>query len=47
MTILILSLGGGGGNIPRSVKALFRRDLAAITERTDSALRRASSAVGR
>jgi cell division GTPase FtsZ len=35
MTILILSLGGGGGNILRSVKALFRRDLAAI-QKTDS-----------
>ena len=31
MTILVLSLGGGGGNILRSVKALFRRDLAAST----------------
>ena len=30
MTILILSLGGGGGNILRSVKALFRRDLATV-----------------
>ena len=30
MTILILSLGGGGGNILRSVQALFRRDLAAV-----------------
>jgi cell division GTPase FtsZ len=35
MTILILSLGGGGGNILRSVKALFRRDLAAV-QKTDS-----------
>jgi cell division GTPase FtsZ len=32
MTILILSLGGGGGNILRSVKALFRRDLAAVQQ---------------
>ena len=30
MTTLILSLGGGGGNILRSVKALFRRDLATV-----------------
>ena len=35
MTILILSLGGGGGNILRSVKALFRRDLAEV-QKTDS-----------
>jgi cell division GTPase FtsZ len=28
MTILMLSLGGGGGNILRSLKALFRHDLA-------------------
>ena len=34
MTILILSLGGGGGNILRSVKALFRRDLGAV-QKTD------------
>ena len=32
MNILILSLGGGGGNILRSMKALFRRDLAAIQQ---------------
>jgi len=32
MTVLILSLGGGGGNILRSLKALFRRDLATIQE---------------
>jgi cell division GTPase FtsZ len=30
MTILILSVGGGGGNILRSLKALFRRDLATV-----------------
>jgi cell division GTPase FtsZ len=30
MTVLILSLGGGGGNILRSLKAMFRRDLATI-----------------
>ena len=30
MTILMLSLGGGGGNILRSLKALFRRDLATV-----------------
>ncbi len=34
MNILLLSLGGGGGNILRSVKELFRRDLA-VTQRTD------------
>ena len=27
MTVLLLSTGGGGGNILRSLKALFRRDL--------------------
>ena len=32
MTVLILSLGGGGGNILRSLKAMFRRDLAVIQE---------------
>lgn len=32
MTILMLSLGGGGGNILRSVKALFRRDLATVQQ---------------
>ena len=34
MNILFLSLGGGGGNILRSVKELFRRDLA-VTQKTD------------
>jgi cell division GTPase FtsZ len=34
LNILLLSLGGGGGNILRSVKDLFRRDLA-VTQRTD------------
>ncbi len=34
MNILLLSLGGGGGNILRSVKDLFRRDLA-VTQKTD------------
>ncbi len=34
MNILLLSLGGGGGNILRSVKELFRRDLA-VTQKTD------------
>ena len=34
MNVLLLSTGGGGGNIVRSVKALFHRDLA-VTERTD------------
>jgi cell division GTPase FtsZ len=33
--LLLLSTGGGGGNILRSVKALFERDLA-VTERADS-----------
>ena len=36
MKILLLSTGGGGGNILRSVKALFDRDLA-VTARTDAA----------
>src|SRR6185295_1025074 len=30
MNILMLSVGGGGGHILRSVKALFRRDLATV-----------------
>ena len=34
MHILLLSTGGGGGNILRSVKAAFRRDLA-VTQKTD------------
>ena len=34
MNILLLSAGGGGGNILRSVKALFRQDLA-IAEQAD------------
>jgi cell division GTPase FtsZ len=33
--LLLLSTGGGGGNILRSVKALFDRDLA-VTEKADS-----------
>jgi cell division GTPase FtsZ len=36
VNILLLSLGGGGGNILRSVKALYSRDLA-VTEQTDAA----------
>lgn len=36
MNILLLSLGGGGGNILRSVKALYRRDLA-VSEQADTA----------
>ena len=36
MNILLLSLGGGGGNILRSVKALYQRDLA-VAEETDPA----------
>lgn len=35
MRLLLLSTGGGGGNILRSVKALFERDLA-VTEKADS-----------
>ena len=34
MHILLLSAGGGGGNILRSVKATFRRDIA-VTQKTD------------
>jgi cell division GTPase FtsZ len=34
MHILLMSAGGGGGNILRSVMATFRRDLA-VTEKTD------------
>lgn len=34
MNILLLSAGGGGGNILRSVKALFQRDVA-VTQETD------------
>ena len=36
MNILLLSLGGGGGNILRSVKALYQRDLA-VAEQIDAA----------
>ena len=36
MKILLLSTGGGGGNILRSVKMLFDRDLT-VTARTDPA----------
>jgi cell division GTPase FtsZ len=35
VSILLLSLGGGGGNILRSLKALFRRDLA-VTQKIDT-----------
>jgi cell division GTPase FtsZ len=35
MSILLLSTGGGGGNILRSLKALFARDVA-IAQKTDS-----------
>ena len=34
MHILLLSAGGGGGNILRSLKAAFRRDLA-VTHQAD------------
>ncbi len=36
MRILLLSAGGGGGNILRSLKSLFYRDLA-VAEKTDAA----------
>ena len=36
MNILLLSLGGGGGNILRSVKALYQRDLT-VAEQADAA----------
>lgn len=36
MKVLLLSLGGGGGNILRSLKALFERDLL-VTEKVDAA----------
>src|SRR6187401_156917 len=35
MNILLLSAGGGGGNILRSVKASFRRDLM-VTQKADA-----------
>jgi cell division GTPase FtsZ len=35
VNVLLLSTGGGGGNIVRSVKALFHRDLA-VTQRSDA-----------
>ena len=35
MQLLLVSAGGGGGNILRSVKAAFRRDVA-VTHKTDS-----------
>ena len=35
MKILLLSTGGGGGNILRSIKTLFRQDLAAV-QRSDA-----------
>ena len=34
MSILLVSLGGGGGNILRSLKTLFRRDLL-VTQKSD------------
>ena len=36
MSILLLSTGGGGGNILRSLKTLFARDVA-IAQETDAA----------
>ena len=35
MNILLLGAGGGGGNILRSLKALFRRDLM-VAEKADA-----------
>jgi cell division GTPase FtsZ len=35
VNVLILSSGGGGGNILRSLKALFKRDLS-VTQKTDA-----------
>jgi len=35
VNVLLLSLGGGGGNVLRSLKTLFRRDLA-VAQRTDA-----------
>lgn len=35
MNVLLLSLGGGGGNVLRSLKTLFRRDLT-VTQKTDA-----------
>ena len=35
MNVLLLSLGGGGGNILRSLKALFQRDLL-VAQKTDA-----------
>ena len=37
MRLLLLSTGGGGGNILRSVKALFEQDLAVTASRADPA----------
>jgi cell division GTPase FtsZ len=45
MNILLLSLGGGGGNILRSVKALFHRDLAISQETDPVAAERLASSV--
>ena len=36
MNVLLLSLGGGGGNILRSLKRIYQRDLT-LTEKTDAA----------
>jgi cell division GTPase FtsZ len=45
MHILLLSAGGGGGNILRSVKASFRRDLAVIQKADSKYAERLSRAV--
>ena len=45
MNILLLSAGGGGGNILRSVKALFQRDVAAAQEADPQYAARLSAAV--
>src|SRR5436190_33204 len=45
MHILLLSAGGGGGNILRSLKAAFRRDLAVIHQADPEYAERLSRAV--
>ena len=39
MNVLLLGLGGGGGNILRSLKAMFQRDLM-VAQKTDAAYAR-------
>jgi cell division GTPase FtsZ len=45
MNILLLSTGGGGGNILRSVKTLFHRDVAVTQKSDDEYARRLKAAV--